>query len=520
MEARDLIAILAKLPRAGFILLCALAAGVTFAQGVDGTGPLTDHDDIDLSDLPDFGDSAGAYISPEQERLLGQGFMRQMRRSAPLISDEEVEDYVQKIGLEVGKHSNYYGDFHFFAVESPVINAFAVPGGYVGIHSGLILASQNESELASVLAHEVSHLTQRHGARMIEAAGKMSIPAMAALLGAMVIAAIDPQAGLGALTAIGAAQQQYQINFTRANEKEADRIGIELLNEAGFNPGSMGDFFERMQRASRYSDPAEIPEYLRTHPVTVNRIAEAKERAARMQPAALREDSYDYLLIWQKLNVMSAADPAQAKTYYETQLREGTYRNEAAARYGYALALVEAGDFARARIELDKLLTEQPRITAFQIAYARLEQQAGNLDKALAWFDRARHNTPDSRAATYGYVSLLTNTGEPREARQVLRDFGESDVRDPRFFKLLAEAEERMGDTVNSHYNLAEYYRSIGEVELAAEQLKLAQTVADISHYQRMRVDARLDEVEKELDLLDAERAKRKQEEERQRRRN
>lgn len=499
--------------------LLSFVVTVSPAGALEDIGPLTDHDEIDLTDLPDFGDSAGAYISPEQERLLGLGFMRQMRRQAPLVNDEEVEDYIQKIGMEIGQYSGYYNDFYFFVVESPVINAFAVPGGYVGVHSGLILGSHSESELASVLAHEVSHLTQRHGARMIEAAGKMSIPSMAAFLGAIIIAAIDPQAGMGALAAIGAAQQQYQLNFTRANEKEADRIGIELLNTAGFNTESMADFFERLQLANRYSDPAYIPEYLRSHPVTVNRIAEARERAEKMTPRAIREDSYEYQLIWQKLNVMAAADPAEAKAFYESRLRDGEYQNEAATRYGYALALTEAGDFARARVELGKLLTEQPNITAFQIANARLEQRAGNLSKALALFDQARLANPESRAATYGYAALLNNTGNPTEARKVLREFGSSDQRDPTYFKLLAEAEERVGDLVNSHYDLSEYYRAMGEVELAAEQLRLAQTVTDISHYQRMRVDARLAELERDLDRMDEDRAKRRQEEERERRR-
>jgi predicted Zn-dependent protease len=322
---------------------------------------------------------------------------------------------------------------------------------------------------------------------------------------------------MGALTAIGAAQQQYQINFTRANEKEADRIGIELLNNAGFNTLAMADFFGQLQLANRYSDPEEIPEYLRTHPVNVNRVAEARERAEKMQPRAIREDSYQYLLVWQKLNVMGANDPAQAKAFYEAQLRDGTFRNETAAQYGYALALTEAGDFERARIELDKLQAAQPGILAFRIARARLEQRAGNLPRALALFDEARKADPESRAATYGYVTLLTNTGRPAEARRILREFGTSDQREPKFYKLLAAAEERQGDVASAHYNLGEYYRAVGEYELAAEQLKLAQTVADISHYQRLRVDARLDEIENDLDRIDRERAKRK---ERERRRN
>ncbi len=508
-------------PRA--FALC-LAATLSLAFSVAAATPterpaLNDNDEINVSDLPDFGDSAGAYISPEQERQLGKNFMREMRMHAPLVTDEEVEDYIQQVGLEVGKHSGYYGDFHFFVLDSDVINAFAVPGGYVGVHSGLILDTQSESELASVLAHEISHLTQRHGARMIEAASNMSIPTLAAYLGAIVVMAIDPQAGMGALAAIGAAQQQYQLNFTRANEKEADRIGIELLHTAGFDTKAMAAFFERLQTATRYTDPKEIPEYIRSHPVTSNRIAEARERAEKMPSNTVREDSYEYQLVWQKLKVLSAPDPAQAKQDYEKMLREGSYKNETAARYGYVLALTEAGDFERARIELDKLRNAQPNITAFKLAAARLEQRAGRLGEALKLYDNARRKDPDSRAATYGYVTLLNNTGRAAESRQVLRDFAGGEEHDPRYYKLLAEAEERTGDNVNSHYDLAEYYRSVGELELATEQLKLAQTQADISHYQRMRIDARLAEIEKDLDRTDIERAKRKEREEKRRKR-
>ncbi len=511
--------------RTAIAALC-LAAGLGAAlPAVPATEPardpaLEDRPELESDLLPDFGDSAGAYISPEQERLLGQSFMREMRRAAPIVVDEEVEDYIQKIGAEVGKYSGYYGDFHFFVVESSVINAFAVPGGYVGVHSGLILSSRNESELASVLAHEVSHLTQRHGARMIEAASRMSMPAMAAMLGAIVIAAMDPQAGMGALTVLTAAQQQYQINFTRANEKEADRIGIELLYEAGFDTTGMAAFFERLQLANRYTDPKQIPEYLRSHPVTVNRIAEARDRAERMGGTRLaREDSYDYQLVWHKLNVMGAPDPVQARNYYEIMLRDKTYKNEMAARYGYALALIEAGDFDRARAEIDGLLREAPGITAFQLAAARLEQQQGRLPAALARYADAQRKAPDSRAATYGYVALLNATGDAAKAKSLLRGFGDPENRDPRYYKLLAEAEERLGDLASSHYDLAEYYRAIGELEFAEEQLKLAQIAPGISHYQRLRVDARLEEVGKDLDRIDEDRRKEREREERRQQR-
>lgn len=499
-----------------FGILAGLAAGAAAQQGAPGQGAGEAYEPVE-SELPDIGDSAGAVISPEQERMLGQSTMRQIRRLAPLVTDEEVEDYIQRLGMDLGKHSNYYSDFHFFVIESPVINAFAVPGGYIGMHTGLILNSKSESEVASVLAHEIVHLTQRHGARMIEAASNLSMPSMAAFIGAILVAAINPQLGMGALAGVSAAQQQYQINFTRANEKEADRIGIELLQKSGFRTQSMADFFGRLELANRYSDPKMIPEYLRTHPVTVNRVAEARERADRMGDRFVREDSYEYYLIWHKLNVMSMPDPVQAKNYYEAVLREGTYNNKSAAHYGYALALIQGRDFERARRELDALLEEAPGLPAFRLAQAHLEVQAGNYREALLRLQQLHADEPESRAAAYAYVSLLNQTRQPERAKRVLREFGVADERDPRFYKLLAESEERLGDRANSHYNLAEYYRSVGELELAFEQLRLAQIVPDLSHYQRLRIDARIDEIEKDLNRLDRDRAKRREREEKRR---
>ena len=469
----------------------------------------------DAVELPDFADSAGAIISPEQERKLGEAFMRELRRHAPLVTDEEVEDYITKLGMSLGKQSDYDGDFHFVVLESQVINAFAVPGGFVGVHTGLILNSRDESELASVLAHEISHLSQRHGARMIEASSQMSIPSIAAMMGAIVLAAINPQAGMAALMGVQAAAQQYQINFTRANEKEADRIGIELLHDAGFDTIAMARFFERMQVANRYTDPKYIPEYLRSHPVTVNRIAEAKRRAEHLQQPVARENSYDYYLIWTKLNIMAAADPAQAKQQYKTALTDGTYAHESIARYGYALALTEAGDYDKARIEIAKLLSELPNVLAFRLAAARVDQESGDYAGAAANYKMAMDQDAESRAAVYGYANSLILGGHPEQAKRTLRDYGLSDRRDPRFFRLLAEAEQKMGDEANSHYSLAGYYSSIGELELAKESLKLAEAVPNITNYQRYRVQARIEEVEKELDAENKDRKKSGREEER-----
>ncbi|MEM7540974.1 MAG: M48 family metalloprotease [Pseudomonadota bacterium] len=450
----------------------------------------------DLIELPEIGDSAGSVISYEQERRLGADFMRQVRRFAPLNTDEEVEAYIENLGRSLAQHIDYYGDFHFFVIDAPVINAFAVPGGYIAAYTGLILESQSESELASVMAHEIVHITQRHGARSIEAAKKMGPAGMVALVGALALAVADPQAGTAALIATQAAQQQMQINFTRENEREADRIGIQLLARSGYDPEKMAVFFERMQRASRYTDPSHIPEILRTHPVTINRIAEAKDRAEELSPEIIRQDSYEYHLIKAKLNVAAQPQPALAKSIYEAKLRDGEYVHEEVARYGYALALSASGDIDRARVEIEKLREAYPTIMAFQIAAAKIERRANDYLAARDIYAAAFAGEPENRAVVYGYVDTLILAEEPDLAKRILRQWGLSDRRDPRYYKLLAQAENDLGDRGNSHHSLAEYYIRIGETALAAEQLRLAKAVPELSNYQRQKILARLDEVQ------------------------
>ena len=324
-------------------------------------------------ELPDFGDSSGAIISPAQERKLGENFVRQLRKLAPLVTDPEVEDYIQQLGRSLSDHTDYHNEFEFFVIDSNVVNAFAVPGGFVAFHTGLILRTENESELASVMGHEIVHVTQRHGARGIEAGRRMNMPAMAAMFAAIALTAIDPEAGAAAIMATQAAAQQFQINFTRSNEKEADALGIRLVAAAGYDTRKMADFFEKMQRASRFTDPGLIPEYLRTHPITVNRIAEARGRAERIRPSVIREDSYQYHLVKAKLEVRAQFDPAEAVSIFEYKLKNKDYVHREVARYGYALALSEAGHFKKAQSEISDLIQDYPTVVPFHLAAGTIE---------------------------------------------------------------------------------------------------------------------------------------------------
>ena len=456
-------------------------------------------------ELPDIGDSAGSVISQEQERKIGEDFMRQARRFAPIVDDEEVEDYIQELGESMSDLTNYFGDFNFMVIDSPQINAFAVPGGFVAFYVGLILQTESEAELASVMAHEISHVTQRHGARMLEAASQLNVPMIAATIGAIALAIANPQAGSAALMATQAAAAQYQINFTRGNEKEADNIGLRLMSDAGYDTQKMAVFFERMQHANRFSDPKHIPEYLRTHPITINRIAEARGRAESVKPSIVREDSYKYYLIKTKLLVRSARDPVLARQHFQEVLRNADYSNEELARYGYALALTESGDFEQARIMLLKLMTDYPTVVPFHIAAGQLERRAFDFNASLERFEAAFELEPENRAAVYGYINALLLVERAEEAKALLRKYGLADRRDPKFYKFLAEAETKLGEKANSHHSLAEYYMSVGEFPHAAEQLRLARATPGLSNYQRQKIVARLEDVEGTIQKLEKE---------------
>ena len=327
------------------------------------------------TDLPDIGDSAGAVISPEQEYKLGQAFLRDLRSKDMVLDDGEVGQYIQSLGSKLAAQADTQPNpFTFFVVNSNVLNAFAIPGGFIGVHAGLIQETKTESELAGVMAHEISHVTQHHGARMFEAASRLSIPSAVGILGAIALGALNPQAGQAAVAAVMAGQQQYALNFTRANEQEADRIGIQVMAQANFNPQGMADFFERLQTANRFNDPALVPEFLRTHPVTTNRIAEARDRADHM-PHVKVDESDQFQLMRAKIIVQDAKEPRDAVNFFASALREGQFQNESVARYGYALALTHAGDYSKAGIELSKLVQSAPDNVHYQLALARLQNK-------------------------------------------------------------------------------------------------------------------------------------------------
>jgi len=450
--------------------------------------------------LPDFGDAASATLSRADERELGALIMRQIRTQLPIVDDPEIEDYIQSLGYKLISGASQGGtDFHFFVVSDPAVNAFAIPGGYIGVHSGLITTTESESELASVLAHEIAHVTQRHIARAIAAAEGNQYVTLAAVLAGILIGTQNSQAGQAAVTGASAASTQSQIDFTRANEKEADRVGINMLAKAGYDPRAMPAFFEKLGIASRYySRP---PEFLSTHPVTASRIADSRGRAEQY-PYKQFVDGVSYGLTRAKLRVLMTNNPPRVLAEFEAELKEESKAERSAALYGRALVLARLGKTERASEELRKLMATYPERTRFRVALAKQELASGNTRQALAIYDDAYRLFPDSKQLVHGYLDALLRNEKGKEALAILDDYARLYTKSAALYRLEAEAFSQIGETMSSRMALAEYYYRIGELDAAVNQLQLAANEPGGDFYQNSRLDARLKELESERDFL------------------
>jgi len=475
-----------------FRLLCIL--GLSYTITVFGVTAL---------DLPDIGDSSGSVISPEYERRLGQAFLRQIRQQARIIVDPEIDEYIKSIGYQLASQSdNNTQSFTFFVILDSNINAFAGPGGVIGMNSGVILNSQNESELAAVLAHEISHVTQRHMARAFEEASRYNLPMAAAMIGAILLGTQNPEAGAAALTAITGASLQNQINFTRANEEEADRIGMQLLARANFDPRGMPSFFERLQRNSQYYQ-GNAPEFLRTHPLTTSRIADSRARAESYERKEYN-NSKSYELIRAKLEVISQKSPDDAARLFAGKLENITdNESEETLRYGYAYALILKGNFAAARKQLTYLLSRDEENINYLLAAGKLESAQKNYRVALAIYEEAYNLYPGYRPLVLAYSKTLLDARQPVKARKLLRHYRQNhDYKyDPMFYDLLAQAETQSGNEAEGAIAKAEYFYLIGDTQLAIDKLRFTEHMLRLDDYQEQRVIARRTELEQELEL-------------------
>ena len=455
--------------------------------------------------LPEIGDSAGALISPQQEYRIGQAFFWRLQQSVDLVEDPEVNHYIKSLGQRLVSHSDAPAlPFKFFMVPDPTVNAFAAPGGFIGINAGLLLTSQQEDELASVLAHEIAHVTQRHLLRSVEKHNQSGIPRAAALLGAALLAAVDPQAGVAALTVVQASAVQAQIDHTRAHEAEADNLGMLNLVRSGFDAQAMPTFFERLQQTSRFYTGNKVPEFLRTHPVTTSRIAEARGRAVTYQERSQRRDDLPFYLMREKLRVMTTSNLIALRQHYVNTIKKGNNRNTIATRYGYGLVLSEMGEYSKARKAIKALISEDKERLTYQLALADIEKANGRLSEALTIYKVNQKLYPNDHALSVEQAIALLQARDPAQASALLLVQLEAGRGSGQLYKLLAQAQGDLGKTSDAHGWLGEYYYSAGRFEQSEEQFKLAVKSARGDQYQLAKLNSRLREVEATQVLMEA----------------
>src|SRR5688572_15812715 len=445
--------------------------------------------------LPDLGGAGDAGLAPQTERRIGEAIMREIRFREPnYLDDAEIADYLATLGGRLAQHSaGARQDFEFFAVRDHTINAFALPGGFVGVHTGLLTTAESESEVASVLAHEIAHVTQRHIARMLGQQQQMQLPMLAAIAAAILLGRSRPDLASGAAAAATAGAVQTQLSYSRDFEREADRIGFQALEAAGFDVHEMGTFFEKMQRGTRISDDGTLPGYLRTHPINTERIADAQNRAGSL-PYKQHLDSPEFQLVRAKLRAESG-DARDAVAHFEATVRDRRYASEAAARYGLAASLLRAKRAKEADAEVARLRAAGGAGPMVESLAARVKHAAGERAAAAALLADAHARYPNSRPLLYADAEALHESGRHDQARTLLTDALRLYPRDARLHTLQAKTYAALGKRSLQHQSQAEVYVLQGSLPAAIEQLQLARTAGDGDFYQLSVVDARLKEL-------------------------
>ncbi|HEY0802757.1 MAG TPA: M48 family metalloprotease [Steroidobacteraceae bacterium] len=463
------------------------SVGVGYSQGVKSTN----------QDLPDLGSPANAAISIDDEYHAGLGYVNEIRSTGMILTDPEVSQYAQEIGHSLSSQAqDGQHQFYYFVLRDPVVNAFAIPGGFVAIQSGLILATRNENELAGVLAHETSHVTQRHIVRQIIDQGHEGLLASAAMLAAVLLGATagrgSPDAVEGAILAGQSAMIQHQINYTRHNEFEADRIGISTMAEAGYDPLGMASFFDYMGREGPEPTRINAVQFLIDHPIFSDRVAEARDRAAQMGRIH-HEDSLGYKLIKERLRSV-AADPQVARQYYVNLLKNGGGKT-IEERYGKDVAEIATKNPTAAIPDLQELVREYPKVTQFYGALGQAYLANNQLKESEAVLDRAMILFPRNVPITIRLAETLMRSGDNKRAHLVLLDLFNNVEPTPDQTRLIAKAANTAGDYADSYGYMAEFYLMTGNLQMASNQLQMALGLPGLDAVQRARYSARLEEV-------------------------
>ena len=501
--------------------------------------------------LPDIGSSAGTVLSPARQEQYGEMLLAQLRHYEMVLEDPLVDSWLRRTGNRLAAASDQpRQSFTFFMMRDRSINAFATLGGYIGVNVGLVLTAETEDEVAAVLAHEIVHVTQDHVLRSVERAQRDSVPTLLAMLGAIALAASSDStssgdAGMAAIASIQGLALQRQIDYTRSNESEADRIGMRTLARSGYDVHAMASMFERMQAVSRVNQGSErerLPDYLRTHPVTTTRIAEARSRAEQLDggntvlattstPDAVRServavpsssnsaatppgrpsnpllpgslslpalgvgepDPATFGWARERMRVLSANTTRQAINEYEAMARAAPL--DAARQYGLALARLRAGEAERAATAFAGLLQDHPGDVWLELGLAEALARAGRNAEADARFESLAMRLPNDRAVALTYAGVLVERNTPEagaRAQSLLRPMLRAGADDPVFQRTFARVSEIAGDPVRAGEAWAEAALLSGRAEQALVQLNTLRRRDDLDYYARARIDSRI----------------------------
>lgn len=422
--------------------------------------------------LPEIGAAGFSVLSIDKEQFIGNAMMKQVRASQPLLHDPVLNEYINSLGnlLVKNAHDVNYA-FDFFIVNSKELNAFAFFGGHIGVHSGLITTAENESELASVIAHEISHVTQRHLARRLEAQSRSQPLSMAGIASSILLALINPNLGMAALSTSMAASQQASINYTRGNEKEADRVGIALLANSGFDPTGAPNFFGKMAEKFRYiSKP---PAMLLTHPLPDSRISDARIRAQNY-PVVHIKPSLAFELTKARISARYERNAKANIGMFEGLLKYERYEIKEAALYGLALSYFENEMPKEASEILEKLIHNDPNNLFYADAISDVYIKTKEFDKAITLLKRLNLLMPNNQIVALNYANVLQEANKLEEASAMLQDFL---ITQPDHFianDLLTTIYRKQNKIGLMHASQAEVYALLGVYPKAIDELQTA----------------------------------------------
>jgi len=447
----------------------------------------------DRNQLPEIGVIASDAISIDKEKIVGDAIMKQLRGQAPLVQDPVLQEYLQDVGNRLVVHAdNTKFPFTFFMIQNPVLNAFAFYGGHIGVHTGLIAQAETESELASVLAHEIAHVTQRHLARRVQAQQRSSALQLASMIGSLLVAIADPEAGMAAVSATMAGSQQAAINFTRQNEQEADNIGINILYRAGFDPKGAPAFFGRLAEQAGTSSTQLA--FLRTHPLPQERVAETITRA-RTYGEVYLPPSLHFQLARARIQARYMGSDARNLSIFTARIKQTQGVHQTAARYGVALSLFELERYKDAEQEINTLLADDSENLFYLDLKTDILLEQEKYAEAVNMLRPIWLHKPHNKVLALNLANTYMKSADYDTAIEILRDLLLTDNENILSYQLLNDAYERTAQKKEAHKTQAEIYALISAYPLAINELQYAYNFAKDDNIEKQRILGRIDQL-------------------------